>query len=156
MNRQRLLDRQYELVSCLVANAPDPAGMPAKRLQLVRRGLASKRRREAISSWAALEAQLGSGVFARFDAYAASHQRPPGGSPLLDGYAFCQWLAPQGIAVAAQIVAQFRPCRDGVEPRPAFQRNCRRLRIQFSEMRITLSSVVRVMERFLGGLTTTL
>ena len=155
MNRQLLLERQYELVSCLVANGPLPDGMSPKRLQLVRRGLANKRRREAISSWPALEARLGNGVFARFDAYAATHQRPPGGSPLLDGYAFCQWLAPQGIAVAAQIVAQCRPLRDGVEPRPVWQRHGWRLRSQFSEIKVTLSSAVKLMERFLGGLPTT-
>lgn len=154
MNREQLLDRQYELVRCLVADGPSPAGMPSERLQLVSRGLASKRRREAISSWPALEAQLGNEVFVRFDVYAATHQRPRGGSPLLDGYAFCQWLAPQGIAVAAEIVAQCRPYREVVRPRPTWQRQCLRFRARLSELTRTLSSGVRVLQRFLGGLKT--
>ena len=145
MNRQQLLERQYQLVSCLVADGPAPQGMPARRLQLVRRGLANKRRREAISSWPALEARLGSEVFMRFDAYAATHQRPPGGSPLLDGYAFCQWLASQRVGVAVQIVTQCRPYRDGVEPRPAWQRRCLQLRAQCSQLGQSLSSTIQGM-----------
>lgn len=121
MNREQLLERQYQLLHCLVAGGADPEGMPARRLRLVSRGLACKRRREAISSWPGL-CQLEGRVEGWFDEYAAAHSRPAGGSPLLDGYQFSLWLAQRGVALAIRIVCECRPYRESIVPRPAWQR----------------------------------
>lgn len=125
MNREQLLERQYQLLSCLVAAGPDPRGMPAQRLRMVSRGLACKRRREAISSWPALS---GPQMEVWFDEYAASQQRPAGGSPLLDGYQFCLWLAARGQRAAIAIVSECLPYRQSVRPRPAWERHFLRAR----------------------------
>lgn len=122
MNREQLLERQYRLLSCLVAGGPDPEGMPARRLRLVSRGLACKRRREAISSWPGL-AHLEGQVEAWFDQYAGEQGRPAGGSPLLDGYQFNLWLARRGVAVAIRMVCECRPYRENMVPRPAWERH---------------------------------
>ena len=118
MNREQLLERQYQLLSCLVAAGPDPEGMPAPRLRIVSRGLACKRRREALSSWPGLS---GTGLDSWFDEYAANHQRPAGGSPLLDGYQFCLWLAERGNRPAIAIVSECLPYRQSVRPRRAWE-----------------------------------
>jgi len=131
MNREQLLERQYRLLSCLVAAGPDPEGMPARRLRVVSRGLASKRRREAISSWPGL-AQMGAVAESWFDQYAFTHQRPAGGSPLLDGYQFCLWLATRGLPAAIGIVSECRPYRESVVPRPAWERRFLRARYAIS------------------------
>lgn len=128
MNREQLLERQYQMLSCLVAGGPAPEGIPARRLQLVSRGLAKKRRREAISSWPGLEAKLGDKAFTLFDEYAAAHQRPAGGSPLLDGYQFSRWLADRRVPIGVLIVSQCRPFRESIEARPIWQRWALRLR----------------------------
>jgi len=122
VNREQLLERQYQLLNCLVAGGPHPPGMPAGRLRLVSRGLACKRRREAIASWPGL-AQLEGQAEVWFDQYAAEHGRPAGGSPLLDGYQFNLWLARRGVAVAIRIVCECRPFRESVLPRPAWERH---------------------------------
>ncbi|MBX3168373.1 MAG: hypothetical protein KF760_13225 [Candidatus Eremiobacteraeota bacterium] len=132
MNREQLLERQYQLLSCLVAAGPDPEGMPARRLRIVSRGLACKRRREALSSWPGL-ARLAGQVEPWFDLYAATHQRPAGGSPLLDGYQFNLWLARRGVAVAIRTVCECRPYRQSVVPRPAWQRHLLSLRYGLKE-----------------------
>ena len=121
MNRERLLERQYQLLSCLVADGPDPEGMAPRRLRIVSRGLAMKRRREAISSWPGL-AELSGQVEGWFDEYARLQQRPAGGSPLLDGYQFCLWLAARAVPVAIRIVTQCRPVGQSIEPRPFWER----------------------------------
>ncbi|MBN9418673.1 hypothetical protein ABS71_17500 [bacterium SCN 62-11] len=126
MSRERLLERQYQLLNSLVAGGPDPEGMPARRLRIVSRGLACKRRREAISSWPGL-AELKGQVEDWFDEYAAGHQRPAGGSPLLDGYQFSCWLAERGVPVALHIVTRCRPFGESIEPRPFWERGSLRL-----------------------------
>jgi hypothetical protein len=127
VSREQLLERQYQLLSCLVAGGPDPQGMAARRLRLVARGLAFKRRREALSSWPGL-AVLSGQLEGWFDQYAAAHQRPAGGSPLLDGYHFCEWLAERGISAAVNIVVHCRPAGEWMVDRPLWQRAWVRLR----------------------------
>lgn len=129
MNRERLLERQYAMLHCLVAGGPDPDGLPARRLRIVRRGLAVKRRREAISSWPGL-AGLAGQVEGWFDEYAAARQRPAGGSPLLDGYQFSLWLAERGVPVAIRIVTECRPVGECMEPRSVLERA--RLRLTYT------------------------
>lgn len=126
MNRDRLLERQYQLLSCLVDGGVDPEGISARRLRIVSRGLACKRRREAISSWPALT-QLGNQAELWFDEYAGSHRRPAGGSPLLDGYSFSLWLAGRGVPAAIGIVSQCRPYGQSVVARPPWERHWLRL-----------------------------
>jgi hypothetical protein len=127
MKREELLERQYQMLRCLVAGGPAPEGIPSRRLLLVSRGLAKKRQREAISSWPGLEARLGDEVFALFEQYADAQQRPKGGSPLLDGYQFSWWLAARRVPIGMQIVTQCRPFRQSIEARPFWQRWALRL-----------------------------
>ncbi len=103
--REALRKRQSQLLRALVAEGPVPEGYDPQRMQLAAASLANKRAREVAQSWAAMVAELPD--YARlFRTYAALYVRPPGGSPVWDGYRFAHWLqrklkvVPTGVAWA--------------------------------------------------------
>jgi hypothetical protein len=110
--REGLLERQYGLLSALVAEGPLPDGFPAKRALIVSRGLHLKRRREALYCWPGLASEI-----SLFDEYARQHGRPPGASPIRDGYRFALWLAGKGHAAALRIVGLYSETEYGVAER---------------------------------------
>lgn len=107
--REQLLQRQYGLLAALVGDGPTPPGFPERRVAIVSRGLASKRRREALYCWPGIAAET-----ALFDEFARAHARPPGASPLRDGYRFAAWLALRGDARGAFIVRGWAETDNGV------------------------------------------
>lgn len=78
----------------LVAGGPTPPGFEPKRIELLARGLACKRRREALTCWPQVSARLGQdSALQLFSQYAHQQPRPRGGSPRQDGLQFILWLA---------------------------------------------------------------
>ena len=122
LKRQRLLARQEALLAALVADGPAVPGLDPHRVALAGRGLALKRHHEALHSWPGLERRVGPSIHGLFEQYAATHRRPPGGAPTIDGYRFACWLAAQGEPAAQTVVAHFREGKLGVEPRPVWAR----------------------------------
>lgn len=123
--RDRLLQRQYGLLAALVAEGPLPEGFPAKRALIVSRGLHLKRRREALYCWPGIGEEK-----ALFDEYAREHGRPPGASPLRDGYRFALWLSRRGHAAALRIVSAYAESEQGVVQRGALPGGLVRLCLQ--------------------------
>lgn len=110
--REKLLQRQYGLLAALVADGPLPEGFPAKRTLIVSRGLHLKRRREALYCWPGIAAEK-----SLFDEYARQHGRPPGASPVRDGYRFAVWLAHRGHGPAQRIISAYAESEHGAVPR---------------------------------------
>ena len=122
LKRQQMLLRQEALVQALVGNGCPPPGFVPERMALARRGLARKRHQEALHSWQGLERRIGPAIHGLFEEYAGAHRRPPGGSPVVDGYRFAGWLAAQGDQAGQAVIANFREGRLGVEARGGLAR----------------------------------
>jgi hypothetical protein len=90
-----LAKRQAELVRCLVAGGPMPAGFDAERLEATRKALLRKRSGEVRQAWPALAASYGERWDEVFTAWAEG--KPPLGS-LVDGHDFALEHPPAGAA----------------------------------------------------------
>ena len=96
-----LARRQAEVVRCLVAGGPVPAGFDPGRLEATRKALLRKRAREVGRAWPRLAASYGENWQETFTAWADG--KPPLGSQL-DGYDFALEHPPTGAAAVELMI----------------------------------------------------
>lgn len=94
LERERfaLTQGQAELARALMLGSPAPAGFDASRLRLTASLLRSKRRREALQSFAPIVRGLSDRAKALFDEYVRRFPTPHRGGPSADGHRFLKDL----------------------------------------------------------------
>ncbi|SER31370.1 hypothetical protein SAMN05216188_11042 [Lentzea xinjiangensis] len=94
--RERLAEKQAELLHALLANGPAPAGFDEQRLGVEKRALLSKRRGIVRVLGPAVADELGDRFRPLFDAYAVEHPRRAGSRAREDAAAFAEWCRAAG------------------------------------------------------------
>lgn len=121
--RQRLADRQAELIRALAAEGPVPVGFDADRIAAAAASLARKRLKEAAHAWPALAGALAEEFARHFRTFAEQVPLPHIGGPLADGRAFARYLAArdllpdEGRIEALRVDLHHATTRAGLVPR---------------------------------------
>lgn len=94
--RDRLAERQAQLLHALLAGGPTPAGFDPRRLEVEARALRSKRRGVVAMIEPDACADLEDRFVPLFDEYAKTHPRKEGSRAREDAWAFVEWLREHG------------------------------------------------------------
>ncbi|GLZ38960.1 hypothetical protein [Actinokineospora sp. NBRC 105648] len=98
--RDRLADKQAELLRALLAGGPAPAGFDQRALDVEATALLAKRRRVVAQIAPEAAGDLGDRFVPLFDEYARAHPRRDGSRAREDAAAFGEWLVARGETAA--------------------------------------------------------
>jgi len=93
--RDRLAERQSELVRALTSHGPPPDGFDPERVSAAARSLFRKRLRVVADVWPVLASALGAEFETLFTEYALTLPMPAHGAGLADGRGFARYLDDQ-------------------------------------------------------------